>query len=387
VKLPRRALLAAMPLLAGAGTAPGIRQIRLPSFPGRHAIWGATGQDSAGRVWFGVSAEGGSKSGHLFRYDPDADRVTPMGDVRSELARQGPRPPAESQIKLHSRITGAGDGFLYFTSTDEEGELEDGSAAPRWGSHFWRIRESGRDWEHLAEVPEGLTCAGAAAGTAWALGLWGHVLYRYDTATRRIERRVIGAPGGHMSRNLVVDHRGHAYVPRVRLEGGALTAQLVEIAPDMREIAATPLRSYAAGPNPGAAQGIIGLTTLQDRSIVLATSQGFLHRIHPGAGVEDLGFLHPDGPAFTSSLFARGNGVEGLARRVDPGGEWRREHWEWITLDLASFARSRTAFETGITPVPVLYGSDVRDAAGRVYIGGRRRVGADRLPVLLQVTP
>ncbi len=381
--LSRRGLLAAPLLLVGAAPTLSIRPLRLPEFPGRHAIWGATGQDRAGRIWFGVSAEGGTKSGHLFRYDPATDRITPMGDVRSELSRLGPRPPDESQVKIHSRITGAGDGYLYFTSTDEDGEQEDGSAAPRWGSHLWRIAETGGNWQHLAEMPEGLTCAGAAAGSVWALGLWGHVLYRFDPAQRRIERRVIGAPGGHMSRNLIVDDRGHAYVPRVTRGDGALTAELIEITPDLREIPLAPLPHYGA--TPGEAHGIIGLTTLADRSIVFASSQGFLHRIHPGKGVEELGFLHPDGPAYTPALFATATGIEGLARRPDPGGDWKRERWQWVNL--ANGQRSLRPFETGIVPVPLLYGSDIRDKAGRVYIGGRRRLGDDKLPLLLQIAP
>lgn len=373
----RRALLAA-PLLGVAG--PGIRRIALPDFPGRHAVWGALGRDAAGRVWVGVSAEGGERSGHLFRYDPASDAIMAMGDVLQALGR----PAGARQIKLHSRITSGDDGWLYFTSTDEDGEAEDGSAPPRWGGHLWRIRPAGGAWQHLAALPEGLTCAGAAAGQAWTLGLWGHVLYRWNAGG--LARRVIGAPGGHMSRNILVDHRGHAFVPRVRA-GSPLSAELVEVAPDMRELGATPLPFYASGSAPGAAHGIIGFATLADRSIVFATSLGMLHRLHPGAGMQTLGFLHPEGPAYTSGLFALGAGVAGLARRADAGDDWTRERWVWVGFDLATRRRRVAPFETGIVPVPLLYGSDVRDAAGRCYLGGRQRVGEDRVPILLQVTP
>lgn len=382
----RRALLAAPALLAAAPPAPtlapAIRQIALPDFPGRHAIWGATGQDSAGRVWFGVSADGGSRSGHLYRYDPATDALTPMGDVLAALGH----PQGVSQIKIHSHICPAGDGFLYFTSTDEDGEVDDGSAPPTHGSHLWRIRPEGGAWQHLAAVPEGLTCAMAGAGQVWALGLWNHVLYHWNPATAALSRRVIGAAPGHMSRNFLVDRRGHAFVPRVH-PGSPLTASLVEIAPGLREIRATPLPNYANSSVPGDAHGIIGFATLPDGAIAFATSIGFLHLLHPGGAVEHLGFLHPDGPAYTSALFAFGpRRIAGLARRADPGGDWRREHWDWIDFDLARRTRRVAPFETGIHPAPLLYGSDVRDAAGRCYIGGRLHVGDRLAPLLLQVS-
>lgn len=380
--ITRRALLAAPALLAAA-PAPTIRRLPLPDFPGRHAIWGATGKDSTGKIWIGVSADGGSRSGHLLRYDPKSDHIDPMGDVLSALGH----PPGVSQIKIHTRITPAGDGFLYFASTDEDGEIDDGSAPPSWGSHLWRIRESGGPWEHLAAVPEGLTCAGAANGQVWALGLWDHILYHWNATTRALRRTRVGAAPGHMSRNLIVDHRGHAYVPRVH-PGDPVTAELVEFAPDFREIATTKLPNYARSSSPGGAHGIIGLATLPDCSIVFATSIGFLHRIHPGQAVENIGFLHPDGPAYTSSLFALGpHHIAGLARREDPGGDWMRERWDWIDLNLATGLRHATVFDTGIHPVPLLYGSDVRDPQGRCYIGGRLHVGNLLEPLLLQVTP
>ena len=43
--------------------------IALPYFDGAHAIWGATGQDSQGHIWFGVTTGGITpNSAHLFEY-------------------------------------------------------------------------------------------------------------------------------------------------------------------------------------------------------------------------------------------------------------------------------------------------------------------------------
>src|SRR5687768_14722637 len=33
------------------------RLISIPDFPGRWAVWGATGRDHRGHIWFGVSAQ------------------------------------------------------------------------------------------------------------------------------------------------------------------------------------------------------------------------------------------------------------------------------------------------------------------------------------------
>ena len=165
---------------------------------------------------------GGERSAHLFEYDPGEPRMRDRGDVLSNLRRIDRARPGESQVKIHSRIIFADDGYLYFTSTDEEGEQKDGSAPPRWGSHLWRLRPYGNSdgWEHLLAAPEGLTCAAGIGFWVYALGLWNHVLYRFDTAGGPVRRVVVGSVGGHMSRNLVVDTNGHVYVPRVQRELG-----------------------------------------------------------------------------------------------------------------------------------------------------------------------
>ena len=72
--------------------APSLMAIPVPDFPGAMAVWGATGVDSAGHVWFGVSASDGkgghegaipNLSAHLFRI-PARDQ----GAVRSRQPDQ-----------------------------------------------------------------------------------------------------------------------------------------------------------------------------------------------------------------------------------------------------------------------------------------------------------
>src|SRR5207244_299265 len=97
----------------------------------------------------------GSGSAHLFEFDPSTEVFSDRGNVVAELERLGIRRLHETQMKIHSRIVQASDGFLYFSSMDESGEADDGSKLPTWGRHLWRRGPSGV-WEHLAATPEAL---------------------------------------------------------------------------------------------------------------------------------------------------------------------------------------------------------------------------------------
>ena len=120
---------------------PKIRNIPIPAFPGSYAIWGATGSDSRGHIWVGVSSKGVEiPSAHLFEFVPETDQLIDRGDVVSELKRAGVWREGEGQQKIHSKIVQAIDGHLYFASMDEQGENEDGSKLPTWGSHLWRLK-------------------------------------------------------------------------------------------------------------------------------------------------------------------------------------------------------------------------------------------------------
>src|SRR5260221_5185924 len=69
---------------------PQVTPLSVPSFPGAHALWGSTGQDSRGHIWFGVTTEGiPLPSAHLFEYDPDAGRIVDRGNVIDHLKASG----------------------------------------------------------------------------------------------------------------------------------------------------------------------------------------------------------------------------------------------------------------------------------------------------------
>lgn len=382
----RRSVLAGAAALAAcaprAPAGPRITRLDPPGFDGAHAIWGAMGQSPDGAIWLGVSADEGAHSAHLMRLDPATGAFSDRGDVLGMLARLGRRPPGEKQVKLHSRFLPMDDGRLWFTSTDEEGEAEDGSAPPVWGSHLWSIdpiRDApGTPWRHHLAVPEAFTCAAGAGTTVWALGLWGHVLYRHDIASGATARLPIGAPPGHMSRNIVADRRGHAFVPRARVGTDGVEAELLEIAPDMRIRGAWPLPGYGAGQTASGSHGIVGLAQLPDGRIAITTGAGMLHLIGPD-GVRTPGPFHPAGGGYPSSLFVRD--ARTLVGLVHLGPE----RWDWVTYDLDSGRAESAPVTMPPGGIRLTYGSDVRDRAGRFYAGGRRTTAEGKLPMVLRI--
>ncbi len=120
------------------------------------------------------------------------------------------------QAEVPLKIIEGPDGYLYFASMDEDGENPDGSQLPTWGGHLWRMNLRTHRWEHLLATKEALIAAGGAGRYVYALGYFGHVLYQYDTETNRTARVEVGSVDGHISRNFLVDRRGHVFVPRLR---------------------------------------------------------------------------------------------------------------------------------------------------------------------------
>lgn len=378
--------------------APAVRRIEIPPFPGSYAIWGATGNDSAGRVWFSpCSHDDDHPSAHLFEYDLAADKATDRGNVISELKRCGKYRPGELQAKIHSRIVQAGDGHLYFASMDETDESARSNTPPKWGSHLWRVRLPARKWDHLLSVPEGLVAVTAGERHVYALGYWGHVLYQYDTQTGRSRSVKVGAVNGNISRNIFTDSRGHVYVPRItgprrrrRRRRGRTQVTLVEFDSALKELAATPLEHYPA--HGASSLGISGFAPLPDGSIAFVTHSGYLYTVTPAGGgpakVAPVGYLHPGGSSSAWSLFA-GRGGRYLAAVVKFDGRH-----EWVVYDLKTGKGRAFGFRLS-SPAPValdgktmLFGSATYDRLGNLYVSGRLSRARNRsAPLLLQVSP
>lgn len=367
--------------------APQVREMALPTFDNATSVWGSTGRDIHGHIWVGVSATSNGKSAHLFEYDPESDMWHDRGNVIDKLKEASLYSEGQGQIKIHSKIVPTSDGWLYFASTDEEGESAATEALPRWGGHLWRIHPENNRWQHLFAVREGLVAVSGAGRYVYALGYWGHVLYQYDTESRRSRRLVVGSVGGHVSRNFLADIRGHAYVPRLSAgTDGKVSVALIEYDADLNEIAATPLEFYLGKGSPESNHGIIGLAYLSDGRMLFATHVGYLYSIEPRkegpARVTAVGWFHPSGSAYTPSLFSLGGGnlVAGVAARHDG--------FDWVVFDLSSGLSKAFPLDTKGLRKVLLYGSVTRDNAGRVYVGGwAEQDSSHQRPLVLQIDP
>lgn len=371
---------------------PTVRSIDLPTFHAAAAVWGSAGRDHRGHVYFGVSADGDDYlSAHLIEYDPATNRSTDRGGVVENLKRLGLAKPNENQNKIHAKIWQAADLYLYFASLDEGGENEDGSKPPTFGSHIWRVKPDGSEWEHLAEVREALIASAVGGRYVYFLGYFGHVLHQWDTQAGKLTNSVrVGSVGGHTTRNFFADARGHVFVPRVT----AAKVELIEYDDQLQELAAFPLAGYGTAPD-SSSHGIVGVVQLADDGFVFITDKGRLYRVTPratGTAVVDLGHLHPDGECYCPTLFSYDGvfNLVGIGHRPTPG----EPRYEWLEFDLR--ARKATAVKLDV-PVPaerwkslLIYGSLTRDDAGHYYVGGRYVTTGDRdrsVPAAWRIVP
>jgi hypothetical protein len=367
---------------------PTVKVLHPPDFWGEYAIWGATGVNKAGKIFLGMTSndERGSGSAHLFEFNPTTEAFVDRGNVVSELQRLGLRRPRETQMKIHSRIVEAVDGYQYFSSMDESGEADDGSKLPMWGGHLWRRGPTGV-WEHLAATKEALIAVATGGPYVYSLGYFNAVLYQFDTRTRKIRSVIIGAAGGHVTRNFFVDDRGHAFVPRTVKTGAAsATAALVELDTSLVEVGNYPLAEYFEGP-PDSSHGIVAVAPDGSRGWYFTTGNGRLYRVEPKAtgpsALTDLGWIHPAGSRYAPSIFRdEQTGVIYGVTYLNSSGS---QGFEWITrpvngqTTVAPLLYGDVPFPTGA----VLYGSITRDLAGRFYVVGLMNYK----PVILQVTP
>jgi len=363
-----------------------------------HAIWGSTGQDTQGHIWLGITTGGDVPSAHLIDFDPASDQQVDRGNVVEQLERAGVARKGEHQAKIHSKIVPGPDGFLYFSSMDEEGENANGSRLPIWGGHLWRMNQATYKWEHLLATREALIAVAGGGKYIFSLGYFGHVLYSFDTVTRKIASVVVGSVGGHISRNFVADYRGHVFVPRLRGVAAVPDQQstrvsIVEFDGNLREVKETPIDyDKYTDRNPTDAHGIIGVQEMKDRSWYFTTHVGFLYHIVPPAPANDgsdespatlipVSWFHPNGRTYVPSLFTTDgiNTLLGLSR--DEG------RYQWLTCDVTALRCLVAPFGLSRDPEAfnqdLLYGSATRDAAGRHYVVGM----AGYQPIVLRVEP
>jgi hypothetical protein len=289
-------------------------------------------------------------------------------------------------MKIHSKIVTGPDGLLYFASMDEGGENADGSVHPTWGGHLWRLSATGA-WQHLRGTKEALIAVASGGPYIYALGYFNHALYQYHTKTGVMRSVLVGSAGGHVSRNFVVDARGHAFVPRItRVPDGSPAAALVEYGADLKELGATPLPEYFEKGN-NDSHGIVGVSPGPDGSSLLTTGKGRLYQIVPRSSgpstVTDLGWFHPRGSRYVPSIFR--DDATGTIHGVAYGSNYGDTKFEWISRT-ADGKATAAPLPYGDKPefpnAAVLYGSMTKDKQGRFYIVGMM----NNKPVILQIS-
>ncbi len=347
------------------------------------AIWGATGRDDRGNIYFGASTHGGlNKTAYLYQYNPSNDQVVSQGDVLRQLKRLNLYSDGMGQNKLHSKIYQADDGYLYFSSFDEAGESE--GVNPTWGGYLWRKLPDSSQWEVVLSAEEALIAVNTNGRYVYTLGYWNHVLYQYDTTLKTKKRIVIGSVSKHISRNFIVDKRGHAFVPMLfRNAYDELEAYLNEYDTLLNKVASYPIPSYVQE-DMNNHHGIVSYTSLKNNDIVFITHTGDLFKVdfslNTNNKVTQLGKMHPDGKAYITALFP----FEGEDYLLGIGKKQGSKKLEWIVHELTSSLSSNAPLKYSEKNL-ILYGSLTKDNDGNIYAGGRYKGDNKSQPVLIKL--
>ena len=341
------------------------------------AIWGATGRDDGGNIYFGVSTHGitkklgnDSRTAYLYQYNPQSKKTTLQSDTLTELKRAGIYQEGVGQNKLHSKFYQANDGYIYFSSFDEAGEDE--GINPTWGGHLWRKKPHTVEWEHILSTEEALIAVNTNGRYVYTLGYWNHVLYQFDTQTKELNRIVVGSVSSHVSRNFLVDEKGHVFVPFLRENDyNEIETYLNEYDTQLKLVEQYPMPSYQQDKIKHH-HGIIGYTSMDNGDIFFTTSDGGLYQLQltiPNAQekLSYKGNIHPDGKAYIPSLFTftGKDFVVGL-------GTLPKKGFQWIVYDSNSTMAINYKINLPEWKNPMFYGTLTKDNEGYFYMGGWR---------------
>ncbi|MEC9260010.1 MAG: hypothetical protein VYD53_01580 [Pseudomonadota bacterium] len=346
---------------------PRVEPVILPDIGRTDVSWGAVGSDSEGNIYVGLAeSEDAPRSAYLVKINA-AGQATVMGDVVSELKRAGIAPASVSQGKIHSQIVAANDGYLYFSSFDEAGETE--VRLPDYGGHLWRLNTLSGQWQHLLATPEALIAVNTDGRYVYALGYWGHVLYQFDTQSAKVNKTEVGSIPGHVSRQFLVDGKGHVYVPKLSQSGinEEPSAMLVEFDQNLNPVTEYPLPDYSSE-DMTRYRGIVAYTNMRNGDVYFTLGQGYLLQVQAAeSGAEKLinhGLFNPAGEANIPSLFTVDGEqfVMGVSRRSGADSEWLiYEKISGATVNYAMPELNDFLF----------FGTEAKDAVGNFYLVGR----------------
>ncbi|MBW8191841.1 hypothetical protein K0504_12415 [Neiella marina] len=350
------------------------------------AIWGATGRDDAGNIYFGVSSHGGQQgTSELFKYNPYSGQFKSLGDTVSQLTKLGLAPSDVKQNKLHSKIIAADDGYLYFSSFDESGESQRNLTLPTWGGHLWRTRPGSAQWEHLLATEHALIAVQVRDRYVYALGYWGHELFQFNMVSGEVKTVSVGSDTAHVSRNFLIDQHANVYIPKVRETGDGLSyASLEHYDRKLNHVTSYIMPNYVSKSWDGY-HGITGYAETQNGDVYFVTQEGRLYRLDSTTGgldkLKELGFMHPKGNASIESLFSLdGNQYLGAVARAKG-----QKKAQWLTYDL----NLKQATATTLPSIPsnrLIYGSVTRDNEGHIYLVGSHWQGRKGKPTAWKIS-
>lgn len=384
--------------------APRLENLEVPHYPGANAIWGSTGRDSRGRIYFGVAAYGvDNPSAALWRLDPSTENIETLGLVNDQLDRLGVRRKIdrpETQMKIHSKIYQAADGKIYFSSQDEHDEAADGTRNALYGGRMFALDPDSNTWESIETTPEGLIALVARGRYVVAQGYFGHVLYQYDTQSKQMRKKTLGTYRGHASRNIFMDRRGHVFAIRAglasekqhegvyQLEQDRVRVSLVELDTQFEEVSDWPLSDCAPTGNTDS-HGITGFCEFSNGNIVFVTHSGAVWQISQVDGASELkrlGWMHPGGTAYCGGLFAP------FGERFMCGfSNLKGGPFEWCVFDTKYNRSTILPLDPGSSklldqPGLLLYGSDTLDNESRAYVVGRKKRSQGNIPHVIRLS-
>ena len=386
--------------------APKLRSLELPLMHGMNSIWGATGRDHLGRIYYGVSAWDGLEdpSATLWRFDPRNDSFEFLGSVNEkldELKLRRRTPFSETQVKIHSKIFQAEDGKIYFSTQDEHQEKEDGSSGALFGGRLFSVDPDSQNWECIHTAPEGLIALAARGRYVVAEGYFGHVIYQYDTQNKTVRSKRLGTFKGHVSRNIFMDRRMHVYAIRVQpaegddqqgvyqVEGQRQRVSLVELDTRLEEVQDWPLDDYLLT-GTTSSEGITGFCELNDGSIVFVAQTGALWKIsmdNDKAKLDRLGWFSSEGPSFCGGLFCP------FGDRYVCGFSIKKEGapYRWTVFDIDRLTSCSLKLDQESQSLMnrenlLAYGTETIDHQARAYVVGWRQLNDGKAPHILQLT-
>jgi hypothetical protein len=368
---------------------PNVTQLEFPIISEGAVLWGATGRDDFGNIYFGISSNSKNVgTAFLYQYSPQSNNMINQGDVISQLKNAGLYKKEVSQNKLHSKFYQADDGYLYFTSFDEKGENDEEGILPKHGGHIWRKKPNDLNWQHLLATKEGVIAVNTDGRYVYVLGYWDHILYQYDTQIQKFNKIRVGAINGHISRNFLVSQNGHVFVPKVEFSANnTLIVNLNEYDSALDLVASTPLEHYLYD-SKHSQHGIVSYINMKNGDIYFVTAVGALYKISRTNNnrhqVSFEVFLSETDEAggYFPSLFS----INGENFLVALGRLANSKHYSWLVYETSTKTIAIDDLKS-LDNKKLLYGSVTRDNSGRLYVVGLDKSNRSKhQPLILQLS-